>query len=187
MVLFLLTPVPSYAPLLSVPPVYLPSFLFHCLPPALLSSPEWVCKGRAGGGACQGFGLALDTQWQPIQYSCLENRMDGGAWWAAVHGVATSRTRMSICSFTFHFSHIEEENGNPLQYSCLENPRDRGAWWAAVYGVTQSRTRLKRLQQDTQSALPPPSPALHLSEWAHPGSSFIWAGVQPPAMGCQVR
>ena len=35
----------------------------------------------------------------PLQYSCLENPMDGGAWWAAVHGVARSRTRLS--DFTF--------------------------------------------------------------------------------------
>ena len=69
---------------------------------------------------------------------------DGGAWWAAVRGVARSRTRLSNFTFTFHFhfslSCIGEGNGNPLQCSCLENPRDRGAWWAAVYGVTQSRT-----------------------------------------------
>ena len=73
----------------------------------------------------------------PLQYSCLENPMDGGAWWAAVHGVAKSRTRPH---FHFHFSLscIGEGNGNPLQCSCLENPRDGGAWWAAVYGVTQS-------------------------------------------------
>ena len=52
--------------------------------------------------------------------------MDGGAWWAVVHGVAKSRTRLSDFTFTFHFSLscIEEGNGNPLQYSCLENPRD---------------------------------------------------------------
>ena len=70
--------------------------------------------------------------------------MDGGAWWAAVHGVAKNWTRLSDFTFTFHFSLscIGEGNGNPLQYSCLENPRDGGAWWAAVYGVTQSRTRL---------------------------------------------
>ena len=76
------------------------------------------------------------------QYSCLENPMDGGAWWAAVHGVAKSRTRLSYFTFTFHFSLscIGEGNGNPLQCSCLENPRDRGAWWAAVYGVTQNQT-----------------------------------------------
>ena len=51
----------------------------------------------------------------------------------------------------FHFSCIEEGNGNPLQCSCLENPRDGGAWWAAVYGVSQSRTRLKRLSSSSSS------------------------------------
>ena len=77
-----------------------------------------------------------------IQYSCLENPMDGGAWEAAVHGVTKSRTRLSDFTFNFHFplSHIGEGNGNPLQCSCLENPRDGGASWAAVYGVAQSRT-----------------------------------------------
>ena len=45
----------------------------------------------------------------PLQYSCLENPMDGGAWWAAVHGVATSRTRLSNFTFTFHFHDLEKE------------------------------------------------------------------------------
>ena len=62
------------------------------------------------------------------------------AWWAAVRGVAKSRTRLSDFPFTFHFHASEKGNGNPLQCSCLENPRDGGAWWAAVYGVAQSRT-----------------------------------------------
>ena len=86
----------------------------------------------------------------PLQYSCLENPMDGGAWKAAVPGVAKSRTRLH---FHFHFllSCIGEGNGNPLQCSCLENPRDRGAWWAAVYGVAQSRTWLKRLSSSSRS------------------------------------
>ena len=39
----------------------------------------------------------------PLQYSCLENPMDGGAWWAAVHGVTKSRARLSDFTFTFHF------------------------------------------------------------------------------------
>ena len=43
----------------------------------------------------------------PLQYSCLENPMDGGAWKAAVHGVAKSRTRLS--DFTFHFHALEKE------------------------------------------------------------------------------
>ena len=45
----------------------------------------------------------------PLQYSCLENSMDGGAWWAAVHGVAKSRTRLGDFTFTFHFHVLEKE------------------------------------------------------------------------------
>ena len=45
----------------------------------------------------------------PLQCSCLENPMDGGAWWAAVHGVAKSRTRLSNFTFTFHFNALEKE------------------------------------------------------------------------------
>ena len=45
----------------------------------------------------------------PLQYSCLENPMDGGAWWAAVHGVAKSRIRLSDFTFTFHFHALEKE------------------------------------------------------------------------------
>ena len=70
--------------------------------------------------------------------------MDGGAWWAAVHGVATERLH-----FHFSLSCIGEGNGNPLQCSCLENPRDGAAWWAAVYGVAQGWTRLKRLSSSS--------------------------------------
>ena len=101
----------------------------------------------------------------PLQYSCLENPMDRGAWEAAVHGVAKSQTRLS--DFTFFFKGClggasdknppanagdirdlgsipgwwrspGEGNGNPLQYSCLENPMDREAWQATVHGVTKS-------------------------------------------------
>ena len=45
----------------------------------------------------------------PLQYSCLENPMDGGAWWAAVHGIAKSRTRLSDFTLTFHFPALEKE------------------------------------------------------------------------------
>jgi len=78
--------------------------------------------------------------------------MDAGAWWAAVHGVAKSQTRLH---FHFHFSLscIGEGNGNPLQYSCLESPMDGGAWWAAVYGATQSWTQLKQLSSSSSRSL----------------------------------
>ena len=45
----------------------------------------------------------------PLQYSCLEDPMDRGAWWAAVHGVTKSWTRLSDFTFTFHFHALEKE------------------------------------------------------------------------------
>ena len=45
----------------------------------------------------------------PLHYSCLENPMGRGAWWAAVHAVAKSRTRLSDFSFIFHFHAVEKE------------------------------------------------------------------------------
>ena len=45
----------------------------------------------------------------PNQYSCLENPMDGGPWWAAVHGVAKNWTRLSDFTFPFHFHALEKE------------------------------------------------------------------------------
>ena len=45
----------------------------------------------------------------PLQYPCLENPMDGGAWWATVHGVAKSWTRLSDFPFTFHFHALVKE------------------------------------------------------------------------------
>ena len=57
-------------------------------------------------GAHGGYG---EGNGSPLQYSCLENPMDGGAWWAAVHGVAKSRTQLSDFTFTFHFPTLEKE------------------------------------------------------------------------------
>ena len=45
----------------------------------------------------------------PLQYSCLENSMDRGAWWAIVHGVAGSQTRLNDFIFTFHFHALEKK------------------------------------------------------------------------------
>ena len=92
----------------------------------------------------------------PLQYSCLENPMDGGAWQAAVHGVAKSRTRLNGFTFTFHFHALEKEMATHSSVLPGES-QGRGAWWAAVYGVAQSRTRLKRLSSSSSS---PPSQKL---------------------------
>ena len=61
--------------------------------------PNW--EGLGGGGG-EGDGTRL-------QYSCLETPTDGGAWWAAVHGVAKSQTWLSVFTFTFHFPALEKE------------------------------------------------------------------------------
>ena len=61
----------------------------------------YICMALLGN-----FGEGNGT---PLQYSCLENPMDGGAWEAAVHGVEKSRTRLSNFTFTFHFHALEKE------------------------------------------------------------------------------
>ena len=97
----------------------------------------------------------------PLQYSCLENPMGGGAWWAAVPGVAKSQTRLSDFTFTFLSHALEKEVCNPLQCSFLKNPRDGGAWWAAVSGVAQSRTRRKRLSSSSSSSMASHTDCIH--------------------------
>ena len=57
--------------------------------------PMWVQYGGGNG--------------TPLEYSCLKNSMDAGAWWAAVHGVAKSQTRLNDFTFTFHFHALEKE------------------------------------------------------------------------------
>ena len=58
----------------------------------------WVLKNPCG-----------EDEGTPLQYSCMENPMERGAWWAAVHGVAKSRKRLSDFTFTFHFHALEKE------------------------------------------------------------------------------
>ena len=59
-----------------------------------------LTPGKSQGGEGNG---------TPLQYSCLENPMDGGAWWAAVHEVTGSQIRLSNFTFTFHFHGLEKE------------------------------------------------------------------------------
>ena len=82
----------------------------------------------------------------PLQYSCLENPVDREAWWAAIHRVTQSWTRLKQLSM---LACIGEGNGNPLRFSCLENPKNGGAGWAVVPEVAQNRTRLKQLSSSS--------------------------------------
>ena len=80
----------------------------------------------------------------PLQYSCLENPMDGGAWWAVVHGLAKSRAQLSDFTFTFHFAALEKEMATHSSVLAWRIPGTGFSCWIAVYGVAQSRTLLKQ-------------------------------------------
>ena len=70
---------------------------------------ESACNA-GDSGSIPGLGRSAgEGNGHPLQYSCLENPMDGGAWWATVHGVAKSWTRLSDFPFTFHFYALEKE------------------------------------------------------------------------------
>ena len=66
---------------------------------------DYFLAGEGGGSKI----TAREGNDTLLQYSCLENPMDRGAWWAAVHGVTKSRTRLSDFTFTFHFHAPEKE------------------------------------------------------------------------------
>jgi len=64
-------------------------------------------KGSAGNKTLST--MRVEGNGTPLQYSCLENPMDGSAWWAVAHGFAQSQTRLSDFTFTFHFHALEKE------------------------------------------------------------------------------
>ena len=97
------------------------------------------------------YNLAREGNGTPLQYSCLEDPMDGGAWWAAVHEVAKTQTRLSNFTFAFHFHALEKEMATHSSVLAWRIPGTRDPWWAAVYGVTQSRTWLKRLRSSSST------------------------------------
>ena len=72
--------------------------------------------------------------------------MDGGAWWAAVHGIAKSRMQLSDFTFIFHFHALEKEMAT---HSSVLAWRIPGTGILCVYGAAQSRTRLKRLRSSS--------------------------------------
>jgi hypothetical protein len=75
--------------------------------------------------------------------------MDRGAWWTAVHGVATNWTGLSNLTFAFHSHALEKEMATHSSVLAWRIPGMMGAWWAAVYGVALSQTWLKRLSSSS--------------------------------------
>ena len=76
----------------------------------------------------------------PLQYSCLENPMDGGAWKAAVHGVAEGRTRLSDFTFTFHFYVVEKEMATHSSVLAWRIPGTGSLVGCRLWGCTESDT-----------------------------------------------
>ena len=77
----------------------------------------------------------------PLQYSCLENPMDGGAWWAAVHGVAKSQTRLSDFTFTSNFHALEKEMATHSNWFLPGESQGQGSLVGCrLWGRTESDT-----------------------------------------------
>ena len=76
---------------------------------------------------CQNLKPSEQSNGTPLQYSCLENPMDGGAWWAAVHGVTEGWTRLSDFPFTFHFHALEKEMATHSSVFAWRIPQGRGS------------------------------------------------------------
>ena len=99
-------------------------------------------KGKAAVFCREGNGT-------PLQYSCPEHSMDGGAWLAAVHGVARVRHDWATSLSLFTFMHWRRK----WQPTPVLLPGESQGQWAPVYGVAQSRTRLKWLSSSSSSIL----------------------------------
>ena len=109
--------------------------------------------GRRSLVACSPWGREeSDTHWRrngnPLQYSCLENPRDGGAWWAAIYGIIHSQTRLKWCSSSSSVSVNKESTCNAVEdplkkeiatYSSILSGKSHGwtAWWTTVHRVTK--------------------------------------------------
>ena len=104
-------------------------------------------------------GISLVVQWlsgegngTPLQYSYLENPMDRGAWWATVHGVVKSRTRLSDFTFTFHSHALEKEMVTHSSVLAWRIPGTGEPGGLPSTGL-HSQTRLKRLSSSSSQWL----------------------------------
>ena len=97
------------------------------------------------GDGISGQSLGEETRYgegngTPLQHSCLENPMDRGAWWAVVHGVAESWTRLRDFTFTFHFHTLEEEMATHSSVLAWRIPGTGEPGGCRLWGRTESDT-----------------------------------------------
>ena len=106
-------------------------------------------KKKTQGGCGNYIKLKGEGNGTPLQYSCLENPMDGGAWWAAVHGVAKRRRWLS--DFTFTFLHWRRK----WQPTPVFLPGESQGWWVEPGGLPSMGSSKTRLEWLSSSSLPP--------------------------------
>ena len=126
-------------------------------------------------------------QWHPLQYFCLENPTDGGAWWAAVHGVARVGHDWATSLSLFTFMRWRRK----WQPTPVFLPGESQGW-EAVSGVTQSRTRLKQLsrQADRQEWVENIKNILDVAFFKEPATSgltFLLLSLGPRSELCLLQ
>ena len=119
----------------------------------------------------------------PLQYSCLENPKDRGAWWAAVHGVAKSQARLSDFTFTFHFHALEKEmatHSSVLAWRIPETEEPSGL-------LSMGSHRIGRDWSDLAAA----AAAELIMTWKHESNlqnqDAVFSGPLDPWMPCALR
>ena len=99
-----------------------------------------LALGKVATSCCCLFLVTPQGSGNPLQYSCLENPMNGEAWWAAVHGVARSRTWLSDFTFTFHFRALEKEMATHSSVLAWRIPGTESLVGCRLWGRTESDT-----------------------------------------------
>ena len=117
----------------------------------------------------------------PLQYSCLENPMDGGAWWAAVHGVAKSWTWLTDVTFTFHFHALEKEMATHSSVLAWRIPGTGSLVGCRLWGRTES---LGHDWSDLAAAAAAPVVAVTIMGW---GTTPSTNSSIPPAQLTTLR
>ena len=111
---------------------------------------------------------SLHTYGTPLQYSCLENPMDGGAWKAAVHGVAEGRTRLSDFTSLFTFTHRRRKWQPTPVFLPGESQGQGSLLGCRLWGHTESDTT-----EETQQQQQPYTGFLHYPKVEHSCETFV--------------
>ena len=132
------------------------------------------------GPFCPSIGEGNGT---PLQYSCLENPMDGGAWWAAGHGVAKSRTQLSDFTFTFHFHALEKEMAPHSSVLAWRIPGTGKPGGVPSMGLH----RVGHDWSDLAAAACPSMKRIHSISWFEPSDCGLGRGVRLLSAAPEVR